>query len=170
MIRNNANLIKWTSYALAFLLVFFFECCVLNRFPLHGAIPNLSILVVVAVALFEGSINGAIFGLAIGFFCSAVYYRSGLMMIPIYTVIGACTGATRKEKIGRSLLGCAVCSLGGLIFLELCQILRFFLKGTSLSVLASLALPEALYSLPFFLPIYFLIHAVYKKVRTDYEL
>ena len=94
MIRNNANLIKWTSYALAFLLVFFFECCVLNRFPLHGAIPNLSILVVVAVALFEGSINGAIFGLVIGFFCSAVYYRSGLMMIPIYTVIGACTGAT----------------------------------------------------------------------------
>ena len=159
MIRNNANLIKWTSYALAFLLVFFFECCVLNRFPLHGAIPNLSILVVVAVALFEGSINGAIFGLVIGFFCSAVYYRSGLMMIPIYTIIGACTGATRKEKIGRSLLGCAVCSLGGLI-----------LKGTSLSVLASLALPEALYSLPFFLPIYFLIHAVYKKVRTDYEL
>ena len=130
MIRNNANLIKWTSYALAFLLVFFFECCVLNRFPLHGAIPNLSILVVVAVALFEGSINGAIFGLAIGFFCSAV----------------------------------------NLVFLELCQILRFFLKGTSLSVLASLALPEALYSLPFFLPIYFLIHAVYKKVRTDYEL
>ena len=151
MIRNNANLIKWTSYALAFLLVFFFECCVLNRFPLHGAIPNLSILVVVAVALFEGSINGAIFGLVIGFFCSAVYYRSGLMMIPIYTIIGAC-------------------SLGGLIFLELCQILRFLLKGTSLSVLVSLALPEALYSLPFFLPIYFLIHAVYKKVRTDYEL
>ena len=146
MIRNNANLIKWTSYALAFLLVFFFECCVLNRFPLHGAIPNLSILVVVAVALFEGSINGAIFGLVIGFFCSAVYYRSGLMMIPIYTIIG------------------------GLIFLELCQILRFLLKGTSLSVLVSLALPEALYSLPFFLPIYFLIHAVYKKVRTDYEL
>ena len=158
MIRNNANLIKWTSYALAFLLVFFFECCVLNRFPLHRAI------------LFEGSINGAIFGLVIGFFCSAVYYRSGLMMIPIYTIIGACTGATRKEKIGRSLLGCAVCSLGGLIFLELCQILRFLLKGTSLSVLVSLALPEALYSLPFFLPIYFLIHAVYKKVRTDYEL
>ena len=92
------------------------------------------------------------------------------MMIPIYTIIGACTGATRKEKIGRSLLGCAVCSLGGLIFLELCQILRFLLKGTSLSVLVSLALPEALYSLPFFLPIYFLIHAVYKKVRTDYEL
>lgn len=170
MIRNNANLIKWTSYALAFLLVFFFECCVLNRFPLSGAIPNLSLLVVVAVALFEGSINGAIFGLAIGFFCSAVYYRSGLMMIPIYTIIGACAGATRKEKIGRSLLGCAVCSLGGLIFLEVCQVLRFFLGGTALSVLAALALPEALYSLPFLIPIYFLVHAVYKRVRTDYEL
>lgn len=170
MIRNNANLIKWTSYALAFLMVFFFECCVLNRFPLYGAIPNLSLLVVVAVALFEGSINGSIFGLAIGFFCSAVYYRSGLMMIPIYTIIGACAGATRKEKIGRSLLGCAVCSLGGLIFLEVCQVLRFFLGGTALSVLAALALPEALYSLPFLIPIYFLVHAVYKRVRTDYEL
>lgn len=170
MIRNNANFIKWTSYALAFLLVFFFECCVLNRFPICGAIPKLSILVVVAVALFEGSVNGATFGLVIGFFCSAVYYRSGLMMIPIYTIIGAGAGATRKAKIGRSLLGCAACSLGGLVFLELCQIVHFLLKGTAFPVLSSLALPEALYSLPFLIPIYFLIHAVYKKVRTDYEL
>lgn len=39
--RNNANLIKWSSYAVAFLLVFFFESCVLNRFPAFGAVPIL---------------------------------------------------------------------------------------------------------------------------------
>lgn len=170
MNRNNANLIKWASYSAAFLVVFFFECCLLNRFPIHGAIPILSVLVVTATALFEGAVNGAVFGLFIGLFCSAVYYRAGLMMIPLYTIIGACTGATRKQKIGRSLLGCAICSLGGLILLELCQVIRHLLGGTPLRVLLGLAIPEILYSLPFLVPVYFLIHALYRRVRTDFEL
>lgn len=170
MIRNNANLIKWTSYALAFLVVFFFECCVFNRFPIHGAIPFLAPLVVVAVALFEGPINGGIFGLVIGFFCSAVYYRSGLMMIPLFTLIGAGSGATRTQKIGRSLLGCAICSLGGMLLLELFQVGVHFSQGNDLGVLVQLALPEVLYTLPFLIPIYFLVHAVYRRVRTDFEL
>lgn len=170
MIRNNANLIKWTSYGLAFLLVFFFESCVFNRFPIHGAIPMLAPLVVVAVALFEGPINGAVFGLVIGFFCSSVYYRSSLMMIPLFTLIGAGTGATRKQKIGRSLLGCAVCSLCGMGLLELFQVGKQFLHGNGLPVLLHLAAAEALYTLPFLVPVYALIHAVYQRVRTDFEL
>ena len=48
--RNNANLIKWISYAVAFLLIFFFESCVFNRFPAFGAVPMLAPLVVTAVA------------------------------------------------------------------------------------------------------------------------
>lgn len=169
--RNNANLVKWTSYAMAFLFVFFFESCVLNRFPAFGAVPILSPLVVTAVALFEGSLNGAFFGLAVGFFCSAVYYRSGLMMIPVFTIIGVCTGATRKQKIGRSLLGCIICGLGGMVLLELCHMASGLLfQGNPLSTVAQVALPELVYSMIFLIPIYLLIRTVYRRVRTDTEL
>lgn len=169
--RNHANLIKWISYAVAFLLIFFFESCVFNRFPAFGAVPMLAPLVVTAVALFEGSLNGAFFGLAVGFFCSAVYYRSGLMMIPVFTIIGVGAGATRKQKIGRSLLGCAICGLGALALLELCHMASGLLfHGTPLSTLAQVALPELAYSMLFLIPIYLLIRTVYRRVRTDTEL
>lgn len=169
--RNNANLIKWVSYSAAFLLIFFFESCVFNRFPAFGAIPMLAPLVVVAVALFEGSRNGALFGLAIGFFCSAVYYRGGLLMLPILAIIGIGTGATRKQKIGRSLLGCAICGLGSLTLLELAHMsYRLLFDGVSLATLIQVALPELLYSMVFLIPIYLLIRTVYHRVRTDTEL
>lgn len=171
MVRNHANLIKWFSYSVAFLFIFFFESCVFNRFPAFGAIPMMAPLVVVAVALFEGSINGALFGLAVGFFCSAIYYRGGLLMIPLLTIIGACTGATIKQKIGRSLFGCAICGLGGMALLELAHMsYRLLFQGTSLSVLVQVALPELLYSMVFLIPIYLLIRTVYHRVRTDFEL
>lgn len=172
MVRNNANLIKWTSYFLAFLVVFFFECCVLNRFPAFNAVPLLAPLVVVAVSLFEGSFSGALFGLGIGFFCSAVYYRAGLLMIPAFSIIGFCTGATRKQKIGRSLLGCAICGLGGMVLLELAQMAfrLLFRSGSSLSALLKVGTAELLYSMVFLIPIYILIRAVYRRVRTDFEL
>ena len=159
--RNNANLIKWISYSLVFLLIFFFESCVLNRFPAFGAIPMLAPLVVVAVALFEGSFSGALFGLGVGFFCSAVYYRGGLLMLPILAMIGAGTGATRKQKIGRSLLGCAICGLGGMVLLELAHLsYRLLFDGTPLSALLHIALPELFYSMVFLIPIYLLIRTV----------
>lgn len=169
--RNNANLIKWVSYGAAFLLVFFFESCVLNRFPAFGAVPMLAPLVVTAVALFEGSLNGALFGLIVGFFCSAVYYRSGLMMIPVFTLIGVFTGATRKQKIGRSLLGCAICGLAAMALLELFHMVSGLLfQGNSLPTAAQVALPELVYSMVFLIPIYLLIRTVYRRVRTDTEL
>lgn len=169
--RNNANLKKWASYAGAFLVVLFFECCVMNRFPAFHATPILSPLVVTAVALFEGPVNGALFGLAAGFFCSAVYYRFGLTMIPVFTLIGALTGGTRQQRIGRSLLGCAICGLGGLVLLELCRMLAGrALHGERFSAMGRIALPELIYSMVFLVPIYLLVRTVYHKVRTDFEL
>lgn len=171
MARSNANLIKWLSYAAAFLVVFFFETCVLNRFPIHHGTPILAPLVVTAVALFEGPVNGAVYGLVVGFFCSAVYYRSGLMMLPVFTIIGALTGTTRTQRIGRSLFGCAICALAGLALLELCHIMVGLLfHGTALLAMVRVALPELIYSMVFLIPVYLLIRTVYRKVRTDSEL
>ena len=169
--RSNANFIKWVSYAAAFLFLFFFESCLLNRFPVQHATPVLAPLVVTAVALFEGPVGGAGFGLAAGLFCSAVCYRSGLMAVPVFTLIGALSGATRTQRIGRSLFGCAICALGGLAILELARFANVaLLHGSAPRAMLRIAVPELVYSMVFLVPVYLIIRTVYRKVRTDSEL
>ena len=93
------------------------------------------------------------------------------MMIPVFTIIGVGAGATIKQKIGRSLLGCVICGLGAMALLELCHMISGLLfQGNPLSTMAQVALPELVYSMVFLIPIYLLIRTVYRRVRTDSEL
>ena len=62
-------LYKWFFYGLSLLPVWWLELFVLSRFPVLGATPMLLPLAAVAVAVLEGSVSGAGFGLAVG--CSA---------------------------------------------------------------------------------------------------
>lgn len=171
MRRNFGSQIKWGMYAAAFLLVFFLKSCVLNRFPIYHAIPELAPLAVIAVGCLEGSLSGSIFGLAVGFFCNAVYYRSGGIMIPMCTLLGLLSGFTTGRQIGRTPLGMALCSVVGMVLLELSRVGYYNLfGGSSLSTLWKIAIPEGLYSLVFALPIYGLFWLVYSRYRTDMEL
>lgn len=89
----------------------------------------------------------------------------------MFTIIGVGAGATRKQKIGRSLLGCAICGLGATALLELSHMLSGLLfQGNALSTMVKVALPELVYSMVFLIPVYLLIRTVYRRVRTDSEL
>lgn len=171
MKRNFGSQIKWSFYAAAFLLVFFLKSCVFNRFPIHHAIPELAPLAVIAVGCLEGSLSGSIFGLAVGLFCNAVYYRSGGIMIPMCTLLGILSGLTTGRQIGRTPLGMVLCSVVGIALLELSRVgyYHFFGKN-AVDTLLAIAIPEGLYSLVFALPIYGLFWLVYRKYRTDLEL
>ena len=65
---------KWTIYALALLPVWWLEVYVLNRFPVLGVVPMLRPVAAVTVAVLEGTVAGAGFGLGVGILCDAVYY------------------------------------------------------------------------------------------------
>lgn len=171
MKRNLGSQIKWAMYAGAFLLVFFFESCVFNRFPVRHAIPELAPLAVIATACFEGSSSGAVYGLAVGLFCNAVYYRSGGIMIPMCTLMGILSGFTSGRQIGRTPLGMVVCSVAGIALLELGRVGYYHFFGNNpLDTLWRIAIPEAIYSLVFALPVYGLFWLIYQHYRTDTEL
>ncbi|GEM_PF-1747686 len=176
--RNNGSQIKWAAYGLAYVLVFFLKTTIFNRLPFHGAIPELAPIAAAAVGCFEGSFSGALYGLAVGFFSSAVYYRSGTMMIPICTVVGMLSGLTTRRQIGKTVLGGLLCGLVGIFLLE-CGRVGFYhvfgmnlqeTVGISMDTLMKLAVPEAEYSALFILPLYFLYAAIYNRFRTDMEL
>lgn len=176
--RNNGAQIKWTAYALAYAVLFLLKVTLFNRIPFRGALPELAPLAAAAVGCFEGSFSGAVYGLAVGFFSSAVYYRSGTMMIPICTVVGMLSGLTTRRQIGKTVLGVVLCGALGIALTEVSRVGFYHLFGMNLrqtagvpvETLLSIAIPEAQYSAFFLLPMFFLFAGIYHRFRTDTEL
>ena len=176
--RNNGEQIKWTAYALAYVLLFLLKTLLFNRIPFHGALPELAPLAVAAVGCFEGSFPGAVYGLAVGFFSSAVYYRSGTMMIPICTIVGMLSGFTTRRQIGKTVLGGVLCGAFGILLTEASRVGFYHMlgmnlrqsAGIALDTLMPIAIVEAEYSALFLLPVFYLFAAVYNNFRTDTEL
>ncbi|MCD8146778.1 MAG: rod shape-determining protein MreD [Clostridiales bacterium] len=169
--RNNGSQVKWGIYALSYLVMYFIKICILNRIPIYGALPELAPLVVAAVGCYEGSLGGALYGLGVGFFCSAVYFRGGTMMIPICTVTGVLAGLTTRRQIGKNFLGVVLCGAMGVLVLEGARVFYYYtFGGNDMETLLRIAVPEGLYSLVFVIPIYFVYAAIYQRYRTDTEL
>lgn len=171
MRRSHGGQVKWAIYTLAYLALYFIKISVLNRIPIRGVIPELAPMAAAAVGCFEGTFGGAVYGLTIGLFSSAVYYRGGSMMIPICTFIGLLSGFTTDRQVGKNLLGVCVCGIAGIVLLEAGRVLYYHIfGGNPLAPLLTLAVPEGLYSLVFLVPVYILYTAVYRRFRTDTEL
>lgn len=169
--RSYGSQIKWAAYAAGYLLLFFLKSSIFNRLPIHGAVPEVAPLAVAAVGCFEGTFGGAAYGLAVGLFCSAVYYRGGSMMIAICTVIGMLSGTTTNRQIGKNFLGGLVCGTMGILILEFCRVFYYHFFGrNSLETVLSIAVPEGLYSAAFIIPVYLLYVLIYLRFRTDTEL
>ena len=158
-------LIKWGVYALALLPVWFCEVYLLNRYPLFGVTPMLLPLAAVAVAVLEGTVAGAGFGLGVGILCDAVYFNPDGAMTVGLCLLGVGAGALAQYVLRQNLLGCLLCSLLALIAIDTVRILtRLFWGNRELGAMLSLAGREILISLIFVFPVYALFLWVYRRV------
>lgn len=145
MARNHGSQIKWTAYALAYLAMHLLKFGFLNRLPVRGAVPELATIAVAAVGCFEGPFSGALYGLSVGLFCSAVYYRAGSMMIAICTLVGWLSGLTTDRQVGKNFLGVVLCGSLSILLLETVRVFYYhFLGKNSLDTLLAIAIPEGL--------------------------
>ena len=157
-------LIKWGVYALALLPVWFCQAFVLNRLPL-GLTPVLLPLAAVAVAVLEGAVAGAGFGLAVGALCDAVYFGTNGAMTVGLCVAGIAAGALAQHLLRQNLVGCLLCSLLALAAMDGVRIAVRLLRGSrELGAMLSLAGREILLSLIFVFPVYALFLWVYHRV------
>ena len=122
-------LIKWGVYALALLPVWFCEVYILNRIPVLGVIPMLLPLAAVCVAVLEGATAGAGFGLFVGMLCDAVYFNADGAMTVVVCLIGVGAGALAQYVLRQNLLGCLLCSLAALAFIDAGRIAARLLTG-----------------------------------------
>ena len=141
-------LLKWLFYALALLPVWWLDQYVLNRFLVLGVSPRLLPVAAVTVAVLEGAVGGAGFGLAVGVLCDAVYYGAWGGMTIGLCLIGWAAGAAAQYVLRRNFGGCLLCSAAGLALLALCQVVSGLFTGLAdLYALLRVAVPELLWSL-----------------------
>lgn len=158
-------LIKWGVYALALLPVWFCEVYLLNRYPLFGVSPLLLPLAAVAVAVLEGTVAGAGFGLGVGILCDAVYFNPDGAMTVGLCLLGMGAGALAQYVLRQNLLGCLLCSLLTLLCIDGARVLVWFTGGkAALPALLSLAGREIAWSMVFVFPVYALFLWVFRRV------
>ena len=158
-------LIKWGVYGLALLPVWFCECFLLNRIPFLPVTPMLLPLAAVCVAVLEGAVARAGFGMAAGILCDAVYFGTNGAMTLGICVAGMVAGALAQYLLRQNLLGCLLCSLLALMSIDIVRILtRLFWGNRELGAMLSLAGREILISLIFVFPVYALFLWVYRRV------
>lgn len=158
-------MLKWSIYALALVPVWVLELYVLSRYPLFGVKPMLMPLAAVAVAVLEGSSAGGGFGLFVGILCDAFYHDTSGSMTVMLCLIGVCAGAVSRYALRQNLLGCLLCSLGGLLALDGARVVVHLFRQTApLDALLRVALPEVAWSLVFAFPVYALFSWVFQRV------
>ena len=140
-------LVKWGVYALTLLPIWFFEGYILTRLPVTAVQPMLLPLAVVAVAVLEGCVGGAGFGLGVGILCACFY-----------------PGMEEWMPLGLALAG-----LGAGLLAQ--SVLRQNLWGEyALGPMLRLTGMEIGCSLPFVIPVYAAFLWVYRRVpkRTHF--
>lgn len=141
---------KWLFYGLALLPVWWLEVYVLNRFPVLGVAPTLLPVAAVTVAVLEGAVAGAGFGLAVGVLCDAVCYGGWGGMTLGLCLLGWGAGAAAQYALRRSFGGCLLCSAGGLAVIGAGRVVQGLFTGLApLPALLRVAVPELLWSLCF---------------------
>lgn len=158
-------LIKWGAYGLALIPVWLLEVLVLSRIPFPGALPMMLPLAAVAVAVLEGGVAGAGFGMAVGILCDAVYFGAAGGWTIGLALLGAGAGIASRYGLRQNLAGCLLCSAVALAVIGGVRVLARLLTGAAgPAALLSVAIPEALWSMLFVFPVYALFRWVFNRV------
>lgn len=158
-------LFKWFCYAMALVPVWWLDQYVLNRAPLFGVSPRLLPAAAVTVAVLEGAVGGAGFGLGAGILCDAVYYGGWGGMTIGLCLMGWGAGAAAQYALRRNFGGCLVCCAAALGILAAARVVQGLFVGLAdLPALLEVALPELLYSLAFVCLLYPWFSWVHRRV------
>ena len=115
-----------------------------------GVAPTLLPVAAVTVAVLEGAVAGAGFGLAVGVLCDAVCYGGWGGMTLGLCLLGWGAGAAAQYALRRSFGGCLLCSAGGLAVIGAGRVVQGLFTGLApLPALLRVAVPELLWSLCF---------------------
>lgn len=112
---------------------------------------------VIAVAMFHGSVWGAVFGLFTGFLCDMGYPETNVLFLVLLPVIGFGAGMAADYLVTRTLMAFLCLCLAGFLLTGFAQMFRLWIfHGASFWPLLSTALRQTFVSLPFAVPYFYI--------------
>lgn len=159
---------RWCVYALATLLLSFFQLLVTDHISLLGVIPFLPPMVVGVVASYAGSRAGPVFALVYGLLCDLSGSPPAPGFFTLVFTLAALVAALMAERLFSpgflcSLMATSVCYL----LTALARLLLLAPDGSA-GAGALLAAEEFLVSLPFLLVVFPVYRWVHRKTWIEY--
>ena len=127
--------------------------------------------VVIAVAMFHGSIWGAVFGLFAGFLCDMGYPETNVLFLTLLPVIGFAAGMASEYLVNRTLMAFLCLCLLGFLLTGFAQMFRLWIfRGAAFMPLLGAALRQAIVSLPLAIPYFYISRGADRKRRSTANL
>ena len=96
-------ILKWLLYALALLPVLLLEIYIFPWIPIFGIIPSLLPIAAITVAMLEGPVAGAGFGLFVGILSDALTGGTPGTMILFLAILGYAAGIASRYGIHQNI-------------------------------------------------------------------
>lgn len=152
---NLAKLRRGVVYALMLVLLFALQNLLCSYIAPLGVKAMFIPAAVVCVALFEGGVWGAMFGLAAGYFADMGFAENTVMFTILFPAIGYVVGILGKYSMRKAFITALVLSAAALLLAALGQMFPFFFRGTKLWAVVKTGVLQVLWSLPFVPVIYY---------------
>lgn len=159
---------KWFVYFLGLLPLWLADAYLLGRWLPAGTRPLLLLLSVTAVAVMEGAVSGAGFGLGVGLLWVFGYPNVSSAMILFLVFTGMWVGIAAQYALTQGFLGFLLCSAGSLAMLEGLRIAwGIFTRQGTAEVFLRAAGSEFLYTLIWTPLVYLIFRTVFRRVGLD---
>ena len=147
---------KAILYLVCIIVTIWLQTMVFSRVVLAGAKPFFIPALIVAIGLYEGGIWGGTLGLAAGLGCTLSMAGSPLLFLVLLPVFGFLSGLLADYLINRRFISYLLLAALALLITALLQALPLWIfRGAAANTLFSVALLQALWSVPLAVPAYF---------------
>ena len=165
MLARSETLMKWLLYALAALVCCMAQGLVLQRLLFFGVIPFLYPALAAVLSTLEGAVPGTVFSLVLGIVCDlALPGPIPCLYTLVFPLAGLASALIAQNWIKNGFLCALVASACAMILTDLLQMLILLLQRREFWPAAPLLmLKETALTLPFVLPVYLLMAAVYRR-------
>ena len=159
--------ILWIAYGLCTLLLLVMQTGFFNRFTFKGAGPLIIPVCVGIVAVYEGGVPAAVFGICCGFCLDSLSSGSIWAYTFFLAAAGWCVGETASYTSRGALLSCIVWSFAVLVTIAVCEVVYYGILGGALNVSVRLAVVQTLYSLLFSIPLCYIFRIIHRRFGND---
>ncbi len=164
---NLAKLRRALIHALLLILLFALQNFLGSYLAPWGVKAMFIPAAVVCVALFEGGVWGAMFGLAAGLMADMSFAENSVLFTLLFPAFGYAAGVLGKFTMRRAFITAFVLSAAALILSALGQMFPFLFRSSSVWAVLKTGLLQVLWSLPFAVLIYFPCRSIAGQDLSD---